>query len=364
MGARLPDKVRAAGRVARRLYWELRPRGEDNAFAAVRARFYRMFWREAAAAAGAELHELGSGYWQARRMRRRALIRGDQIGLDDHLRVRLVRDKTLTARLLAPLGFVTPESVTFDPGSLEEGLAFLAAARGPVVVKPDGVPQGRFAVPDGPGAGRGVTCGVRTGAEFRRAARRAAVFGSRLIAEKQIEGASYRLLYLDGQLIDAVRRDPPRVFGDGISTIAELMHAQNAERRAARPAMALSALRADLDCRLALERQQLRLGSVPAPLQPVTVKTACNENAAFDNHVACGRIHPELARLGGELVRYVGLRLAGVDIMSRDPAQTPSAQTVVFNEINANPGLHHHWLVAEAERRAPVGRLVLEAALS
>lgn len=364
MGARLPDKARAAARTARQLWWELRPRAEERAFGAVRARFYRMFWSEAAAAAGVELRELGSGYWQARRAGAWALLRGDQIGLDDHLRVRFVRDKTLTARLLSPLGFTTPESVTFGLDSLDRGLAFLAAARGPVVVKPDGIAQTRFSVSDGPGGGRGVTCGVRAPDELRRAARWAALFGSRLIAEKHIEGASYRLLYLDGKLIDAVRRDPPRVFGDGVSTIGELMQAQNAERLGARPAMALSALRADLDCRLSLARQQLRLDSVPAPLQPVAVKTVCNQNASFDNHVVRERIHPELARLGGAMVRYTGLRLAGVDLMAEDPARAPSADAVVFNEINANPGLHHHWLVAEPEQRAPVGKLVLEAALS
>lgn len=351
-------------RSARQLWWNLRPRGEERSFAAVRSGFYKNFWKEAARAVGAELRELGSGYWQAKRGAAWTVIRSDQIALDNQLRANLARNKMITAQLLAPHGFTTPASVAFDPDALGEGLDFLARTGGPLVVKPDGIRQSRFAAPAGPGAGRGVTCGVRTPRELERAARWASLFGAKLIAEKEVPGASYRLLYLDGELIDAVRRDPPRVFGDGISTIDELIRAENAERIAARPPVALHPIVADLDCRLTLARQGLNLRSVPKALEPVVVKTVCNQNAAYDNHIVRERIHPALARLGGEVVTQLGLRLAGVDVMTQDAARPPSDGAFAFNEINANPGLHHHWLVAEPERRAPVGAMALEAALA
>jgi hypothetical protein len=359
----LYQRLRRAVGTARRVWWAARPRADENAFFVVRRRFYRDFWQQAASEAGVELTELDSDYWHARRGSAWTVVREGQIALDDHLRVRLARNKLLTARLLAPLGFQAPPSIDFDMESLDRALAFLAASKSPVVVKPDGVPQSRFMAVDGPGAGRGVTCGVRTPAELRRAARWASLFGSRLIAEKQVEGASYRLLYLDGRLIDAVRRDPPRVFGDGMSTIGQLVRAENAERRAARPPLALSALLIDLDCKLTLARQQLRLRSVPRAQQPVMVKTVSNQNASYDNHRVLDQIHPQLAELGARLVGHLGLRLAGVDVMTGDPSQALPG-SFLFSEINATPGLHHHWLVARPDRRAPVGALVLEAALS
>lgn len=355
---------RRLSRVARRLCWGLRPRAEENGFASIRARFYQGFWKQAAAAAGAELHELEDGYWEARRGAAVTVIRDGEIALDDALRAGLARNKMLVARLLEPFGFTTPESVVCDPGSLHAGFELLGRTGGPVVVKPDGVPKSRFVVPGGPGAGRGITCGVRTPRQLARAARWASLFGERLIVEKEVAGASYRLLYLEGLLIDAVRRDPPRIFGDGVSTIAELIRADNAERKLARPPLALHPLACDLDCQLALERQGLSAKAVPRAMQPVKVKTVCNENAAFDNHVAREKIHPALARIGAEFVRRLGLRLAGVDVMAADPSRPPEEGGLVFNEVNANPGLHHHWLVAETERRAPVGALALQAALS
>jgi hypothetical protein len=355
---------RRLSRVVRRLCWGLRPRAEENGFASIRTRFYQGFWKEAAAAAGADLRELEDGYREARRGAAATVIRDGQIALDDELRAGLARNKTLVARLLEPFGFTTPESVVFDPGSLRPGLDFLCRTGGPLVVKPDGAPKSRFVVPGGPGAGRGITCGVRTPRQLARAARWASLFGERLIVEKEIAGASYRLLYLDGELIDAIRRDPPRVFGDGLSTIAELIHTDNAERKLAWPPLALHPLACDLDCHLTLEHQGLSAKAVPRAMQPVKVKTVCNQNAAYDNHVAREAIHPALARIGAEFVRRLGLRLAGVDLLSADPSRPPEERGLLFNEVNANPGLHHHWLVAETEQRAPVGALVLQAALS
>jgi cyanophycin synthetase len=359
-----PFRFAVALAAARRTLHGLLPRADERSFRALRIAFYRDFWRDAAHAVGALFTEVESGVWRIERGAKWTLAAVDQVALDDALRARLARSKLVTARLLEADGFVTPPSVSFDLQSLAKAFRFLETAGAPLVVKPDGVPKSRFVVCDGPGAGRGVTCGLRTPREIERAARWAALFGARLIAEKQVAGAAYRLLYLDGELIDAVRRDPPRVFGDGVSTIADLVRAENAERRGAEPAVALHPLAMDLDCRLTLERQGLRPGSVPPAFRAVAVKTACNQNAAYDNHVARGAVHPELARLAGRLVRRLGLRLAGVDVMTSDAARAPAAGNFYFSEINANPGLHHHWLVAEPQSRAPVGARVLEAALA
>ena len=47
-------------------------------------------------------------------------------------------------------------------------------------------------------------------------------YGKRLLIENQAAGTMYRLLFLDGQLLDTVRRLAARVVGDGRSSIREL----------------------------------------------------------------------------------------------------------------------------------------------
>ena len=41
----------------------------------------------------------------------------------------------------------------------------------------------------------------------------------KLLPQEQIHGNSYRSAFLNGELLDAKRRDPPSVLGDGKSLI-------------------------------------------------------------------------------------------------------------------------------------------------
>jgi len=282
----------------------------------------------------------------------------------------LVAGHAGTGRLLAARGLPVPAQRVFaraDPGPAE---AFLAAAGGPVVVKPLG----------GTGGGRGVTTGIESPAALRRAVRHAGRFGPRLLVERHVPGASWRLTYLDGRLLDAVRRDPPAVTGDGRSTIRALIAAENRRRRAAvspagppgappaappagppvAPPVALSPLLIDADCRTHLARQGLALSHRPAAGRRVQVKGAANENAAEDNHSLPAAPHPDLVALGAGLVAALGVRFAGLDLMAVDIARPPAEAGLHVGEVNANPGLHHHVLIAQPARRVPVAEAILE----
>src|SRR5262249_22065905 len=131
-----------------------------------------------------------------------------------------------------------PNHCRFSLGNLAEAERFLARTGAPIVVKPN----------SGTGGGNGVTTGITSISALRKAARLASGFDSTLLAEEQLKGHSYRLLYLDGMLIDAVRRDPPVLTGDGRSTIRQLIRSENARRLRAAPVTALSPLRIDQDC--------------------------------------------------------------------------------------------------------------------
>src|SRR5207237_8732227 len=99
-----------------------------------------------------------------------------------------------------------PDFVEFSAHRPRSAFRFLARHGGPVVVKPAGS-----------SGGFGVTCGVSTRLDLARAVLAAAAFGPRLIIERQHAGAVYRMLFLDGQLLDVVRRRPSHVTGDGRS---------------------------------------------------------------------------------------------------------------------------------------------------
>ena len=110
-------------------------------------------------------------------------------------------------------------------------------------------------------------------------------------------GEFYRLLFLDGELLDVIRRRPPRVTGDGRSTVEELIAAENARRVDRRHQALLWPLRIDLECILTLQAQDLTLSSVLAEGQTVPVKTVISQNTIGDNEtvrggIAAGLIEP------------------------------------------------------------------------
>jgi len=322
---------------------------EQLQFRALRRAFYDGFWLEAAASVGASCEAWDFGYHRIARNGLSTLTRLSDVRLDDHLTLRLMGNKLLTYRLIAEQGLDVPRHVRCARASLNPAHRLMAEIGRPLVIKPVG----------GTGGGQGVTTGITDAKSLRRAARFASRFNPDLIAEEQIEGASYRLLYLDGRLIDAVRRDPPRVVGDGKSTIRQLMKAETRRRLKERPFTALSPLRLDCDAQNYLRSHGLSPSKVPAAGEIIVVKHAINENSAAENHIVRNEVHPATAALGAKLAQNLGVRLAGVDVLCKSISQPLTRANGLIGEVNTTPGLHHHVLVSNLNSVAGVGAILL-----
>lgn len=323
---------------------------ERRRFEEVRKFFYDAMWHQAASDVGANIERLPNGVYRIARRGRSTFVDRSSLTLDSALVDRIMLNKAITYGWLAARGLRTPPSLRFSIGSLDSAVRFLADCNGPVVVKPA----------DGTGCGHGVTTGISDSVVLRSAANHAAAFHSQLLVEKQLAGASFRLLFLDGQFLDAVRRDPPALVGDGRSTIRQLARRENERRRACAPVTALSPLVIDMECRNTLAQAGLSPGSVPAAGRPVTVKLAVNENAAAQNHVVREEVHPDIIAAGASIARDFGIGLAGLDVTATDISAPPAHPDTVFNEVNVGAGLHHHYLVSEPSRTANVAPRILE----
>jgi cyanophycin synthetase len=322
---------------------------ERRRFRVLRERFYDTLWRDAATSVGAEATRLANGLLQIRRGPLATFVDQSDVMLDSAITSRLLLNKAITYEWLAAKGLRTPRSVAFDLDTLALAEAFMAAQSGPVVVKPA----------DGTGCGHGVTTHIATREALRDAALHAAAFHAHLLVEEQLPGASYRLLFLHGECLDAVRRDPPVLSGDGRSTIRQLAQQENNRRRDGE-ITALSPLIADRECCNTLSRAGLTPASVPAKGVSVRAKLAVNENAARENHVVRDEVHPEIVETCRKIAHDFAVSFAGFDVMAEDISLPPGAGGTVYTEINTSPGIHHHYLVAEQAKRAPVAKIVLE----
>jgi cyanophycin synthetase len=319
-------------------------------FRELRAQYYRDYWTRAAGVIEAETGEWPNGLTWIRREGKVVVVRLYHVPIDDHLTVELLGNKPLVLSLLAERGCPVPAFATFNMTTLAKVEAFAATVNRPLAIKPA----------DSAGAGRGVTTNVAGGYELRRAAAYAARFSRHLLAEEQIEGSSYRLLYLNGRLIDAIRRDPPRLTGDGRRSIRQLIAAENQRRRSERPYSALSALRIDPDMKTTLLAQNLNLRSRLERGRTIAVKRACNENTSTENHGVMGEVHASINVACARAVKTLGTGFAGVDILCRDISAPLTRANGVIGEVNATPGLHHHDLISDPAKRVPVGKIVLE----
>ena len=297
-----------------------------------RAQFYEDVWRDAAGELGAtfevldkELFKISCGGVSTR-------VHNNYTALDDPVTLRIALDKPLVHTILRAQGLPTPDHAEFSLSTLDKAYQFLAQHR-LCVVKPS----------EGTAGGDGVTTGIETRFQAFQAAIRAAGFSQRLLIEEQIKGDTIRLLYLNGQLLDAVRRDPPTVLGDGKSTISQLVQSANQRRLAAGYELAQVTLKRDFDMKRTLARQGFSGRSVPADGQRVVLKGVVNDNMAEENVSVVNQVSGCMVAAGCRAAALIGARLAGIDIITPDIHQSLEEAGGKILEVNATPGFHYHY---------------------
>jgi D-alanine-D-alanine ligase-like ATP-grasp enzyme len=313
---------------------------------------YRVIWQRAADEVGAELTVIHGDFLELRAGERRARVWRHWVPLDDAVTLRFALDKTAVHEVLSRAGLPLPEHEEWDASKLNGAAEFLERSSTPCVVKPTGG-----------ASGSGATTGVRTRDQLLRARLRAARLSRRLLIERQAEGDMYRLLFMDGELLDTVRRRPPRVTGDGRSTIRELIAAENAGRLDPDHPVSMPILRVDLDCLFTLEAAGLSLESVLPADTTIAVKTVTSQNRIEDNETVTEPIAPDLVAEAREAAAQVGVRLAGVDLITPDLSRCLKKSGGVIIEVNGTPGLHYHYQVADEANATPVAVPILRRLL-
>ena len=172
------------------------------------------------------------------------------------------------------------------------------------------------------------------------------------------------MLFLNGELLDAIRRFPPRVIGDGYSTIRNLINKENKRRIEQSGLLALKVLLIDFDCRMTLRRSGLSLKDVPKKGQTITIKSTTNESGANDCESVINIVNDEIVTECRRAASVLGIKLAGVDIITSN-IESPLKQTGgKIIEINAIPGLHYHYQVRNSEEMVPVAVPILSSLLN
>lgn len=297
-----------------------------------RSHFYTELWRDAASQLGASVEVLGDEILEIRLGQACTRVRQNSTAIDRVVDVAMTVNKPLVHRLLAKHHLQTPIYCEFTLNEISRAAVFVESSTSKCVVKPANG-----------GGGRGVTTGVAGTFDLLRAAASASVYGQDLMVEQHVRGDVYRLLYFDGVLMDAVLRKPSAVIADGRSTVRELIHRENEARLEAGPNLAHALILIDMDVRSTLANQGVTLSSVPAEGVAVTLKTVINDNSQRDNFKAKHLLCKSIIEDGATAAAAVGVRLAGIDVITPDPNVPLAESGGVILEVNTTPSYHHHY---------------------
>ena len=323
----------------------------ERRFEALRSRFYNNYWTQVAQDIGAHIDAVGDGIYRLSKAEKRTFVRQGEVMLDDHLTLRIAGNKPLVNRLLQERGYSVPMYLEYGLRDIDKALRFMQACGGNCVVKPA----------SGAAGGRGVSTKISSRSRLLQASYKAAIYSSNaaLMIEKEHAGGNYRLLYLDGEFIDALRRESPILIGDGHSTVQKIVEKENASRLREGNS-ALSPLTLDLDALYTLADQGLTSHQiVPAGIS-VKIKTVSNQYSRNENRTVKNSIHPSIIDFGRQISRVLGVTLSGVDLMLKDHTVPLHESHCQLNEINTTPGLHHHALVSNGESEVKVGSIILD----
>ena len=323
-----------------------RPKFED-----LRFRFYDRLWQDTAAKIGAVIEDIGHRYYRIARGQSYTFVHESKVMLDNHLSLRMAGNKPLVHQMLTARNYPVQEYLAFELSALNDASRFMEKFGGSFVVKPASG-----------AAGNGITTKIRTPKELRKAALLAATFSTKLLIEREIPGSSYRILYLRGKFLDAIRRDPPTITGDGKSSIQALIAREN-KARLQGDIVSLFPIEVDYECLLSLKDQGLTPKDVPGVGESIPLKTVVNQNASRENHCVKDEVHPSIIKTGEEIARLFQLELLGLDIIATDLSRPLSENQGVINEINTTPGIHHHYLISNPHEGVDIAREIIEEIL-
>ena len=241
-------------------------------------------------------------------------------------------DKWMTKQFLSLSGIRHARGVLLKAGE-DHKKASLPSF--PLVVKPYNTDHGIA-----------VTAGITDGAQLVQALDRAFRHSDKVIVEEYYPGREYRFLVIDGMVRAVAYRDPANVTGDGETTIRELIEKKNLGR-GDDYRYPLLKIKVDEEVERNLDEQGLTLSSVLPKGQKVYLRKNSNLSTGGDSIDVTDTMPAFYKEVAVRAAQSATLRLAGVDIIIREPDAVPSEDDYIVVELNAPAMLSMHdfpWL--------------------
>jgi cyanophycin synthetase len=209
--------------------------------------------------------------------------------------------------------------------------------------------------------GKGVTVNITDKEQLLKAFAVASEFRDDILVEKYMPGNDFRLLVVGDKLVAAARRDPPKVVGDGTSTVTQLVDQVNLDpKRGSGHSTSLTKIRFDEIAHACLSAQGFTADSVPAVGQRVNLRNNANLSTGGSATDVTDDVHPEVAARAIAAAHMVGLDICGVDLVCDSILRPIEELGGGIVEVNAAPGLRMHIAPSFGKGRA-VGEAIISS---
>lgn len=172
-----------------------------------------------------------------------------------------------------------------------------------------------------------------------------------LIAQEMIFGKEYRVLILNDKVIGALEMIPPRVFGDGKSTIAQLIEKKQRHTRKKTPF--------DEALKNILQEQGFSLDKILSEGQTAYIRKNSSLAEGGETRDVTDVVHEKIASICAKAADAIGDYLAGIDVICDDISADPESQNFGILEINGKPDIYIHYNPTHGQTRNVVKDIIL-----
>ncbi len=234
----------------------------------------------------------------------------------------LCASKNLSYTLVERLGGSIPKTFPIVKGDTSEADMSEMLSLAPLVVKPNKA-----------SLSNGLTLDVTTKQQLIAAIERARQFSPKVLVQQQVEGEEVRFVVLNGEVSAAILRQKPRVTGDGIRTVGELIDRENKARlQIDVPYLRYPQLKSPI-----IQEDALPMEKIPAKGEVMILGKGTMIRSGASMYNITSTIHQSYINTATKFAQALGNGFVVVDMFVQDTSKPLTNDNYTFIEFNLSP---------------------------
>ena len=245
----------------------------------------------------------------------------------------ICRDKQMSQNFVTSQG--VPAAPMLEYPCEDAAMLEFLEAKAPLVVKP--IDRG---------GSKGLALNVTDLAGLHAAIADALRYSSKILLQQQFFGEEVRITVSDGKVVSAILRQTPRVVGDGVSSVAELIVRENHARTAlAFEYMSYPQLSADI-----IPAQWLSDARVPERGEIVELTPTTLVGGGASLYDITDELHETYKAVAVNLTDTLNPDFLVVDLLIKDYRKPATDDNYIFLEFTSAPALKMYYIMRDGKQ--------------